>query len=84
MRQKLFREEKKVLLAILPIRVASFFLVQNTKKGKIYQMGIKYFQRPYNSPNGHKIYQDPKKFTQIGIFGLKTNNLATLLPITDR
>jgi hypothetical protein len=35
-------------------------------------------------PNGHKIYQyyplqDPPKFTQIGIFGLKENHLATLL-----
>jgi hypothetical protein len=34
-------------------------------------------------PNGHKIYQQistegPPKFTQIGIFGLKTNHLATL------
>jgi hypothetical protein len=34
-------------------------------------------------PNGHKIYQPftfqgPKKITQIGIFGLKIYNLATL------
>jgi hypothetical protein len=33
-------------------------------------------------PNGHKIYQhlplqDPPKFTQIGIFGLKKKHLAT-------
>jgi hypothetical protein len=38
----------------------------------------------YNRQNGHKIYQDlqlqdPPKFTQIGIFGLKTNHLATLV-----
>jgi hypothetical protein len=51
-------------------RVARFFSVQNTKTGK-------------NIQNGHKIYQDfpqqdPPKFTQIGIFGLKTNHLATL------
>jgi hypothetical protein len=37
----------------------------------------------YNIPNGHKIYQHfpfqgPPKFTQIGIFGFKTNHLATL------
>jgi hypothetical protein len=37
-----------------------------------------------NIPNGHKIYQDfpfqgPPKFTQIGIFGMKRNHLATLL-----
>jgi hypothetical protein len=43
-------------------------------------MAIKYFQY---RPNGHKIYQDfplqdPPKFTKIGIFGLKTNHLATL------
>jgi hypothetical protein len=34
-------------------------------------------------PNGHKIYHQvpflgPTKFTQIGIFGLKINHLATL------
>jgi hypothetical protein len=37
-----------------------------------------------NGPLFHKIYQhpplkDPPKFTQIGIFGLKTNHLATLV-----
>jgi hypothetical protein len=52
-------------------------------------MAIKYFQWPYNRSNGHKIYQDfqlqdPSKFTQIGIFGLKTNHLATLVgPSSD-
>jgi hypothetical protein len=49
-------------------------------------MAIRYFQWPQNRPNGHKIYQDfplpdPPKFTQIGIFGLKTNHLAT--PIVE-
>jgi hypothetical protein len=44
---------------------------------KIYQMTTKCI------PNGHKMYQhlslqDPPKFTQIGIFGLKMYNLATL------
>jgi hypothetical protein len=39
-------------------------------------MAIKYFQWPQNRPNDHKIFQDfplqdPPKFTQIGIFGLK-------------
>jgi hypothetical protein len=47
-------------------------------------MVIKYPKSPYNIPNGHKIYKhfpiyDPPKFTQIGILGLKTNHLATLL-----
>jgi hypothetical protein len=51
---------------------------------KIYQMAIKYFQWQLNRPNARKIYQDfilqdQPKFTQIGIFGLKTNHLATLL-----
>jgi hypothetical protein len=46
-------------------------------------MAIKYFQWPLNRPNDNKIDQDfplpdPPKFTQIGIFGLKTNHLATL------
>jgi hypothetical protein len=36
-----------------------------------------------NRPSGHKIYQhlplqDPPKFTQIGILGLKIYHLATL------
>jgi hypothetical protein len=36
--------------------------------------------------NGHEIYQhfpfqDPQKFTQIGIFGFKINHLATLFEI---
>jgi hypothetical protein len=48
-------------------------------------MSIKYKNRPFNGPTVHKIYQhlplqDPPKFTQIWIFGLKTNHLATLLP----
>jgi hypothetical protein len=57
---------------------------KHTKMGKnipnyhtLYQTSIKY-------TNGHKIYQHflfqgPPKFTQIGIFGLKINHLATLL-----
>jgi hypothetical protein len=37
-----------------------------------------------NWPNGHKIYrhlplQDPPKFTQIGVWGLKIYHLATLV-----
>jgi hypothetical protein len=52
----------------------------------------KYTNVPLNIPNGHKIcipndlklyqylpLQDPPKCTQIGIFGLKINHLATLL-----
>jgi hypothetical protein len=55
---------------------------QNRKKYN--QITIKYNKRPLTGPSAHKIYQhlplqDPKKFTQIWIFGLKTNHLATLL-----
>jgi hypothetical protein len=75
-------------------RVARFFLPQNNKTGKIYQMTIKYTKMPQNISisrkidylnrlNGHKIYQNlppqvPPKFTQIRIFGLKICHLATL------
>jgi hypothetical protein len=66
-------------------RVARFFLVQHTKMETIYQITIKYTKRPqiltkwpYNRPNGHKIYQPLPKFTQIRIFVLKINHLATL------
>jgi hypothetical protein len=48
-------------------------------------MAIKYAKWPGNGPNVYKIYQhlqlqDPPKFTQNGIFGLKINHLATLIP----
>jgi hypothetical protein len=61
------------------------------KRGKIYQMATGCTKRPLNIYNGRKIdqmvikytkifhLQDPPKFTQIGIFGLKTNHLATLV-----
>jgi hypothetical protein len=46
-------------------------------------MTTNYTKWPWILPNGHKIYQHlpfkgPPKFTQVGIFGLKTNHLATL------
>jgi hypothetical protein len=49
----------------------------------MYPMVIEYPKSPSNSTNGNKIYQyfpiyGPPKFTQIGIFGLKINHLATL------
>jgi hypothetical protein len=48
-------------------------------------MVTKYAKWPKNIPKGHRTYQhfpwqDPPKFTQVGIFGLKINHLATLLP----
>jgi hypothetical protein len=71
-------------------RVATFFLLKLTKTGKIYQITIKYTKNGKRLPDGHqldKIYQhlpsqDPPKFTQFGIFGLKTNHLATQLTPT--
>jgi hypothetical protein len=71
------------LLLLLPLRVARFFLVHNTKTGKnvpnkrkMLQMVIKYPKCRSNIPNGHKIYHHfpiwgPQKFTQIGVFGLQ-------------
>jgi hypothetical protein len=50
----------------------------------IYQMATKIPNgRKIGRPNGHKMYthlplQDPRKFSQIGIFGLKLYHLATL------
>jgi hypothetical protein len=64
---------------------------KHTKMGKmhipndhrLFQTAINYTKWPNNIPNGHKIYkhfsfQVPPKFTQILIFGLKTNDLANL------
>jgi hypothetical protein len=55
-------------------------LLQLTKPGKICQITL-------NIPKSRKIYQylpsqDRPKFTQIVIFGLKTNHLATQIPWT--
>jgi hypothetical protein len=66
-------------------------LAQHTKTGKnipddhkLYEIVTKYTRWPYTLPNGHKIYQylplqDPPKFIQIGIFGLKIYHLVTLI-----
>jgi hypothetical protein len=66
-------------------RVARFFSTQYTKTGKDIPNYQKITKRLYNIqiPKWHKIYQhfpfqDPSKFTQFGIFGLKTYHLATL------
>jgi hypothetical protein len=73
-----------------------YFLVHDTKIGKnvpnehkMYQRIIKFPQWLQNIANGHKIYQHfsitgPTKFTQIGIFGLKRNHLATLVTGRDK
>jgi hypothetical protein len=77
----LFRRWCKTILEYTG--VARFFLVQHTKTGKMYQIAIKYTKWRENWPNGYTIYhhlplQDPPKFTQVGIFGLKIYHLATL------
>jgi hypothetical protein len=61
------------------------------QNGKKYQKPINYTKRPYVIPNGHKLFipngrkicqqyplNGPSKYTQIGIFGLERNHLATL------
>jgi hypothetical protein len=45
-------------------------------------MATNYTKWSQNRPNGHKMYQhlplqEPPKFTQLVIFGLKINHLAT-------
>jgi hypothetical protein len=67
-------------------RVARFFLVERTKKGKIYQITIKYTKWPQNIPNVHNIdqhipLQDAPKFSQIGIFDLKICHMTTLFSV---
>jgi hypothetical protein len=75
-------------------RVARFLLIQTYQIGKnvtnylkLYEMALNYTKWTLNIPNCHKIYQHlpfkgPPKFTQICIFGLKTNHLATLVMST--
>jgi hypothetical protein len=61
------------------------------KRGKIYQRTSNYTKWPYIASNGQKLliqngrkkyqhfpFQGPPKYTQIRIFGLKINHLATL------
>jgi hypothetical protein len=66
-------------------RVARFFLVQYTKKGKNIPNDNKIYTKwPKNRPNvqvicRHLLLQDPTKFTQIWIFCLKIYHLATLI-----
>jgi hypothetical protein len=62
-----------------------------TKAVKMYQMSTQCAKRSQNIPNVYKIFQIALKyinifqsetvkiFSQIGILGLKTNHLATLL-----
>jgi hypothetical protein len=68
-------------------RVARFFLVHDTKPGKMYQLNTKCTKWSQSIPNVRKIFQmaikyssifPSPKFAQLGIFGLKINHLATL------
>jgi hypothetical protein len=66
----------------------SWYMIPKQEKNvpneqKIYQMVTEYPLSPLNTTDGHKIQQHfpiygTPKFTEIGIFGLKINHLATL------
>jgi hypothetical protein len=59
-------------------RNARFFLVQHTKKGKIFEMTTKYTKKPQNIPNASKIDQMDIKY--INIFHSKSlQNLPKLV-----
>jgi hypothetical protein len=59
-------------------RVAKFFLVQNTKTGKMYQISTKNTKWPLNISNGRKIDEMIIKYTKM-IFHSKTHeNLPKL------
>jgi hypothetical protein len=54
----------------------------------LYQTAKNYTKRPWTIPNGHKthqhcLFQGLTKFTQIGIFGIKINHLATPVIFTN-
>jgi hypothetical protein len=79
-----FKEVGRVVCRSVAGRVARFFLLRTYQIGKNIPNEHKLYQ------NSHKIYQmvihythfpfqGPPKFTQIAIFGLKINHLATLL-----
>jgi hypothetical protein len=82
-------EEGKTLFAPgLP----EFSWCMKPKQEKMYQMNKQCIKWSLNIPNVHKMSQmainylyqhfpirDPDNFSQIGIFGLKTNHLATLV-----
>jgi hypothetical protein len=80
-------------------RVARFFLVQTYQNGRSIPKYHKLYQTALHIlgiPNSHKLYQravkiyqhfifqGPPKYTQIGIFGLKVNRLATLMSTCDQ
>jgi hypothetical protein len=56
---------------------------KHTKTGNLYLITANCTKLPRNIPNGRKIqfpFQGPPKYTQIGIWGMKINHLATLEP----
>jgi hypothetical protein len=79
------RQRRKKPAFIQGCQIFHGALYQNRKKlpneQKMYQMVIRYPKFPRNNPNLHKAFLNrrPLKITQIGIFGLKNNHLATLL-----
>jgi hypothetical protein len=69
---------------------------KHTKTVKVYQMTTHYTKRPYIIPKDHPLHQTALRYTNIfhskslqnipkfGIFGLKINHLATLIPTRRR
>jgi hypothetical protein len=88
-----FHKPIKTLLSKSQTGLPDFSWYKIPKREKIWQIATNYTKCPLNitkdrkiGPSVHKIYQhlplqDPPKFTQIWIFGLKTNHLTTL--VTD-
>jgi hypothetical protein len=70
---------------LLGAGLPDFYRNKIPKQGKMYQISTKYNKWPQNRPNVHYMYtpniltlKDSPKCTQIQIFGLKINHLATL------
>jgi hypothetical protein len=86
--------ERQLSLKVIGLRVARFFLVQNTKTGEKIPKYHKYNNRTQNISNGRKIDQMSIKYTnilhfktlqnvpKILIFGLKINHLATMIGLS--
>jgi hypothetical protein len=80
---------KKIKSAFSP-GLPDFSWSKHTKTEKMYQMTPNYTKRLYIITNDRKIFQKVLKYYNIiyskvlGIFGLKTNHLATLLQSTVR
>jgi hypothetical protein len=87
---------QKTYLTLIGVRIARFFLVQTFQAGKNITNYHEIYQAAINYTKWHKIFQIVIKYTNIyyskalqnlpkfGIFGLKTNHLATLIGVRIR